>query len=190
VDPRRSIRAAHDPGLAEPIFGAFERIGEGFAFKPSGVRQHITDGGTRYFRIVEWQDNIRQQDARTLAFGDLARLHQVRTDALGDPLGLLLNEVFLRLGDLRPEPLLLLGTYLFELLLLDDASGGQAETVSKGTLSIAIGRRLVWSCATGGTSIGGPSKTSRSGLPTTRSIMLRSRSCPPAPTVIQPNPAS
>ena len=56
--------------------------------------------------------------------------------------------------------------------------------------SAATGRRLSRSCASGGTRIGPPSNTSRSGAPTMRSTMDRSSNWPPVPIMHQPNPAS
>jgi hypothetical protein len=69
-------------------------------------------------------------------------------------------------------------------------SGGQAALVSISSPSCAIGARSASSWASGGTTSGGPSKTSRSGLPTVMSTIDRIRSAPRPATMIQPNPAS
>ena len=66
----------------------------------------------------------------------------------------------------------------------------QATDVLAGRPSDTVGVRSLASCVSGARSSGAPSKTNRSPAYTMRSTMERSRSWPPAPTIIQPRPCN
>ena len=96
------------------------------------------------------------------------------------------------LGGLDLGLLLALGR-LDQLVVLPLLLGRERRAGGGGVEEVALmgdGRRASWSCASGATTLGGPSKTSRSGLPTVTSTMLRIRSAPRPETMIQPRPSS
>jgi hypothetical protein len=53
VDPYRAVATAHNTRLASPVFCALERVGEGGALEPGGVRQHVGDGSAGQVIVVE-----------------------------------------------------------------------------------------------------------------------------------------
>ena len=53
MDPQAAVDTAHDFGLASAVVDAFEGIGQGFADKGFGIREHLSDCRAGEFRIVE-----------------------------------------------------------------------------------------------------------------------------------------
>ena len=89
--------AAAEPLPCRPIFDALEGVGEGCAFEPFRIVEHVGDGAAGKIIIVEWQHYARQQDAGALAFDrrpGAGRIHTARNKlfrSFGD-------EAFLCLG--------------------------------------------------------------------------------------------
>ncbi len=121
MDPRRTVGAAQNLGAAASVFDAFDRIGERSTLEASGIGEHVGDGTVGEFLIVEWQDDIGQQDAIRLALDDVGRFGEGDAGALAELGGVLLDELFAGFCSLGSECLPGPGQELVEPGPLNDA---------------------------------------------------------------------
>ena len=158
--------AAHHLRLAASVLDAFDRVGERLAVVARRIVEHVADGLAREFGVVERQFDAGQQDAAGLLLDHRCGRGGRHAGALDEPLLLAGDEGVSRLvllsgakGVGRPAAF-----SLSRVCFSTTVSGGQAARESSTPPSTTSGLRPATSWLSGGSTTGGPSNTSRSGL--------------------------
>ena len=185
VDPQRAITPLEQLRFAAAILATFPRIRHGPADETVRVIEHVANGAAVEGPIVPEQHDIRQQDASGILLGSATRLlarHTTRNHFVFTPQ----HE---RRRALAASGAILARASAFRRSTSSISAAvrsGQTASVSTVSPSKTRGRRISASCASGGSTTGGPSKQSLSLAPTSRSTMLRSSRVPAARACTSP----